>query len=392
MGGMAVIRGCAVDELRPGMRLVEPVTDGCGRMILKPGTELNHRVIEILGRLHIGPVDVVEWREEGMAPPRRAVVSEIVERESSWHPGPFCSIVDPLWDLFREHYEGWMVRLKRQFANLQAESNEAKEEVLWNEFEAVVSEIADLSLLAVQELPCIHFMSRQEEYLVHHSLNVSLLAAMMARLLDWNEQEVNEVALSALLHDVGKLQVPEEILHKTESLTPMEMRTVQGHAVLGFRLLQEAGVFPLPVLAGVLQHHERLDGSGYPISVGQAKMHAYSRVLAIADMYDAMTSKKMYGKQHNPFTAARELRRDMSRDRLDVPATRALLTQIHQFLVGQKVRLDNGSEGWLTQWDESCGENAVVMDKRGRTYLLNDRCGMAIQTIVQPRRKEMLGD
>ena len=389
MGGMAVIRGCAVEELRPGMRLVEPVTDGCGRMILKPGTELNRRVIEILGRLHIGPVDVVEWREEGMALPQSAVVSEIVDRESSWHPGPFCSIVDPLWDLFREHYDGWLMRLKRQFANLQRESNEA---VVWAETEAIVSEITDLSLLAVQVLPCIHFMPRQEGYLVHHSLHVSLLAAMMARLLDWKEEEVKEVALAALLHDVGKLQVPEEILHKTESLTPKEMRVVQGHAVLGFRLLQEAGVFPLSVLAGVLQHHERLDGSGYPISVGQAKMHAYSRVLAIADMYDAMTSKKMYGKQHNPFTAARELRRDMSRDRLDVPATRALLAQIHQFLLGQKVRLDNGSEGWLTQWDESCGENAAVMDKRGRTYLLNDRCGMAIQAIVQPRRQEQWRD
>ena len=389
MGGMAVIRGCAVEELRPGMRLVAPVTDGCGRMILKPGTELNRRVIEILGRLHIGPVDVVEWREEGMALPQPAVVSEIVDRESSWHPGPFCSIVDPLWDLFREHYDGWLMRLKRQFANLQRESNEA---VVWAETEAIVSEITDLSLLAVQVLPCIHFMPRQEGYLVHHSLHVSLLAAMMARLLDWKEEEVKEVALAALLHDVGKLQVPEEILHKTESLTPKEMRVVQGHAVLGFRLLQEAGVFPLSVLAGVLQHHERLDGSGYPISVGQAKMHAYSRVLAIADMYDAMTSKKMYGKQHNPFTAARELRRDMSRDRLDVPATRALLAQIHQFLLGQKVRLDNGSEGWLTQWDESCGENAAVMDKRGRTYLLHDRCGMAIQAIVQPRRQEQWRD
>ncbi len=389
MGGMAVIRGCAIEELRPGMRLVEPVTDGCGRMILKTGTELNRRVIEILGRLHIGPVDVVEWREEGMALPQPAVVSEIVDRESSWHPGPFCSIVDPLWDLFREHYDGWLMRLKRQFASLQRESNEA---VVWAETEAIVSEITDLSLLAVQVLPCIHFMPRQEGYLVHHSLHVSLLAAMMARLLDWKEEEVKEVALAALLHDVGKLQVPEEILHKTESLTPKEMRVVQGHAVLGFRLLQEAGVFPLSVLAGVLQHHERLDGSGYPISVGQAKMHAYSRVLAIADMYDAMTSKKMYGKQHNPFTAARELRRDMSRDRLDVPATRALLAQIHQFLLGQKVRLDNGSEGWLTQWDESCGENAAVMDKRGRTYLLHDRCGMAIQAIVQPRRQEQWRD
>ena len=389
MGGMAVIRGCAVEELRPGMRLVAPVTDGCGRMILKPGTELNRRVIEILGRLHLGPVDVVEWREEGMALPQPAVVSEIVDRESSWHPGPFCSIVDPLWDLFREHYDGWLMRLKRQFASLQRESNEA---VVWAETEAIVSEITDLSLLAVQVLPCIHFMPRQEGYLVHHSLHVSLLAAMMARLLDWKEEEVKEVALAALLHDVGKLQVPEEILHKTESLTPKEMRVVQGHAVLGFRLLQEAGVFPLSVLAGVLQHHERLDGSGYPISVGQAKMHAYSRVLAIADMYDAMTSKKMYGKQHNPFTAARELRRDMSRDRLDVPATRALLAQIHQFLLGQKVRLDNGSEGWLTQWDESCGENAAVMDKRGRTYLLHDRCGMAIQAIVQPRRQEQWRD
>ena len=385
MGGMAVIRGCAVEELRPGMRLVEPVTDGCGRMILKPGTELNRRVIEILGRLRIGPVDVVAWSEEGIALPQAAAVSEIVEMESAWHPGPFCSIVDPLWDLFCEHYEGWLTRLKLQFVNLQAKSNEA---VAWTEMEAIVSEIADLSLLAVQVLPCVHFMPRQESYLLHHSLHVSLLAAMMARLLNWKEQEVYEAALAALLHDVGKLQVPEEILHKTESLTPKEMRIVQGHAVLGFRLLQEAGVFPLPVLAGVLQHHERLDGSGYPISVGQAKMHAYSRVLAIADMYDAMTSKKMYGKQHNPFTAARELRRDMSRDRLDVAATRALLGQVHQFLLGQKVRLDNGSEGWLTQWDESCGENAAVMDKRGRTYLLNDRCGMAIQAIVQPRRQE----
>ena len=73
---------------------------------------------------------------------------------------------------------------------------------------------------------------------MHHSLHVSLLAAMMARLLDWKEEEVKEVALAALLHDVGKLQVPEEILHKTESLTPKEMRVVQGHAVLGFRLLQ----------------------------------------------------------------------------------------------------------------------------------------------------------
>ena len=161
MGGMAVIRGCAVEELRPGMRLVEPVTDGCGRMILKPGTELNRRVIEILGRLHIGPVDVVEWREEGMALPQPAVVSEIVDRESSWHPGPFCSIVDPLWDLFREHYDGWLMRLKRQFASLQRESNEA---VVWAETEAIVSEITDLSLLAVQVLPCIHFMPRQEGY------------------------------------------------------------------------------------------------------------------------------------------------------------------------------------------------------------------------------------
>ena len=383
MGGMAVIRGCAVQELRPGMRLVEPVTDGCGRMILQAGTQLNHRVIEILGRLHIGPIDVVEWREEGMELPETSVVSEIVTTEPSWHPGPFCSIVDPLWELFGEHYNGWMTRLKRQFVNLQTESNKP---VAWSEIQTIVSELTDLSLLAVQVLPCIHFTPRRDSYLVHHSLHVSMVSSMMARLLNWQEQEVYEVALAALLHDVGKLQVPEDILYKTESLTPKEMRIVQGHAVLGFRLLQEAGVFSLPVLAGVLQHHERLDGSGYPTSVGQDKMHAYSRVLAIADIYDAMTSKKMYGKQHNPFTAARELRRDMSRDRLDVAATRALLGQIHQFLLGQKVCLDNGREGWLTQWDEDCGENAAVMDKRGRTYLLNDRCGIAIQTIVQPRR------
>lgn len=373
-----MVRGCPVGDLQPGMRLAAPVTDGCGRMVLTQGTELNQRVIDILRRLNLGPLDVVRWQEDGTL--WRGPAAETLP-DQGWHPGPFCSITDPLWDFFQERYGLLLQLLKQHFAQLAATAAAPS----WEALEEAAGEIGDLALLAVQVLPCIHFMPRLEPYLLHHSLHVSFLTAMLARQTGLGEGEVREAALAALLHDVGKLQVPGTVLHKQQPLTPQEVCTVRGHAVLGFRLLQEAGRFSLPVLAGVLQHHERLDGSGYPTAAGAAKTHGYAKLIAVADMYDAMTSQKMYGRRHNPFTAARELRRDMCRERLDGAATRALLAQIHQFLVGQKVRLDNGEEGWLVQWDEGCGERATVTENSGKVHLLHDRCGLAIDCILRGR-------
>lgn len=400
---------CDISSLQAGMRLASPVYDFNGKMLLSQGVVLSAKHISLLQNLLIMQVTIWEDRspnlpeentanepefpyiEEAFAEPE-PVLDLSPRKEPIASSAPFQMLWDAFWSQSPQselsmHYRRLLEETKHIFSSARLHSRLEKE--LLN---TLAGDILVLTASPVQVLRCLHLHPRNSPYIFHHTLHVALLSALIGKQCDFSEERLQALTLSALLHDVGKVRISLEVLGKQQPLSEDEKEKVRLHSLLGFRFLQKQKEYDLPVLMGVLQHHERLDGSGYPISVGQAKMHAYSRVLAIADMYDAMTSKKMYGKQHNPFTAARELRRDMSRDRLDVPATRALLTQIHQFLVGQKVRLDNGSEGWLTQWDESCGENAVVMDKRGRTYLLNDRCGMAIQTIVQPRRKEMLGD
>ena len=137
-------------------------------------------------------------------------------------------------------------------------------------------------------------LKRRDEYTYVHSLAVSALMTRFGRSLDMSEAEVFDLGLAGLLHDIGKMIVPDKILKKPDSLTDAEFALVRTHPEQGYLLLSQNPATPGIILDVCRHHHERLDGSGYPLGLAGSSISRVARIAAICDVYDALTSNRAY--------------------------------------------------------------------------------------------------
>ncbi len=143
-----------------------------------------------------------------------------------------------------------------------------------------------------------------DNYTFVHSTNVAVLSLLLGSTLHYSRDELRTLGIGAILHDLGKIKTPPEILNKPGSLDGGEMSIMQEHARAGFDLLRERLDVSLFSAHIAFQHHERLDGSGYPRGVSGANIHEYGLIGAVADVYDAITSDRVYRPRNEPLKAA----------------------------------------------------------------------------------------
>ncbi len=136
-------------------------------------------------------------------------------------------------------------------------------------------------------------LEARDPYTAGHQRQVAALARAIAKEMDLPEVHVSSLYLAALIHDLGKIAVPAEILNKPGKLKPMEYELVRTHSQTGFDIIKDIE-FPLPIAQMVIQHHERLDGSGYPLNLKDGQILLESKILAVADVVEAMTSYRPY--------------------------------------------------------------------------------------------------
>jgi putative nucleotidyltransferase with HDIG domain len=137
-------------------------------------------------------------------------------------------------------------------------------------------------------------LARKDEYTEEHTRRVALRAVQVGEELGLPSPRLRSLAVGGLLHDIGKLRCPDEILKKPGPLSDSEYAVVREHAEAGRRLLKELGGFADPVLRLVQGHHERLDGSGYPYGLRETQLDLDTRILAVCDVYDALRSTRVY--------------------------------------------------------------------------------------------------
>ena len=153
-----------------------------------------------------------------------------------------------------------------------------------------------------------HAVDARDAYTGRHSFVVGELAAVVARQLGLEPEEVELVRLAGSLHDLGKLAIPEEILRKPGPLTAAEKLVLRRHPQIGYRMLRSLGVEP--VSTWVLHHHERWDGHGYPHGLSGEQIPLGSRIILVVDAYDAMTSDRIYSSRVPHEAAIAELERN----------------------------------------------------------------------------------
>ncbi len=141
------------------------------------------------------------------------------------------------------------------------------------------------------------------DYIYGHSVNVCAVAVKIGALLDYSQAKLADLALGALFHDIGMTRVPLTIMNKTSELTAAERQAIRVHPEQGYAMLKQSSHFSAVATHVAYQHHERYDGSGYPRGLAGAAIHEFARIVAVADVYDALTTEKVYRRAKTPAEA-----------------------------------------------------------------------------------------
>ena len=201
-------------------------------------------------------------------------------------------------------------------------------------------------------LACMTRLRIKDEYLVEHSLNVSILMTLFAKHLAFDREIIEKLALGAFLHDIGKVLVPPEILHKPGKLTPQEYEVMKSHVDLGLEVLKENPDLPELVIEIVQQHHERLDGKGYPKQLTEQQISQVGRMIAIVDSYDAMTADRVYKVGMHPIKAFKILMKDAP-DSYDNTLVEQFVNCLGIYPIGTLVKLTSGKLGLISRLNKS---------------------------------------
>ena len=215
-----------------------------------------------------------------------------------------------------------------------------------------------------------------DEYTFKHSVDVATISMVIAKRHGLSEDAIREIGIAGLLHDMGKSKIPNEILNKPDRLTDEEFQLMKKHSQFGYQILREKNAFSDKILLGVLQHHEKLTGKGYPMGVTAEKIHQYARIISVADIYDALVTERTYKKAFSKRDAI-EMIMAMTRE-LDIAVMKSFFGSLILYPVDSIVTLSNGELAKVVANDpDYVMRPNVVGLTSGRLYRLADEISCA---------------
>jgi len=272
------------ESIRNGMRLGRTISV-TGKVLLHAGVELRTSYIEPLLRQGIAAVYIIDELVPDVAP-ADVVAPETRESVKRNLQAVTASLAPMFADATRRGAKYVSVQLDTQ--RLVQSVDKMVREIQKNP-EAVVN---------------LQDIRTADEYTLSHSVNVCVLSVLLGTIMEYSEPQLHDLAVGAVLHDIGKITTPPEILNKPGILTSDEYRIIQQHAANGWNILFEQRGIPPASAAMARQHHERWCGGGYPDGLKGEKIYRYARICAVADCFDAMTADRVYRKG---FSAAKAL-------------------------------------------------------------------------------------
>jgi putative nucleotidyltransferase with HDIG domain len=173
--------------------------------------------------------------------------------------------------------------------------------------EHVVSKMVDSIFRNKDALISLSLIKQKDEYTFMHSVSVCVLMISFCREMGFDQRLITNVGVGALLHDIGKMKIPQKILNKPGNLTGDEFKHMKQHVEFGCQILEESSWITPPGLCVVAEHHERYDGAGYPKGLRGEELSIYGQMASIVDVYDAMTSNRCYRKAVEPTEVLRKI-------------------------------------------------------------------------------------
>ncbi|MGE5612839.1 MAG: HD-GYP domain-containing protein [Bacillota bacterium] len=303
----------SVHNCKPGMRVAEDIYNEYGAVIIAENMILDEFMIERIRNLDLGKIKVYE--DAG---------NMITAGNKELFNAQYNANVDMVKDIIRDISVGKEVSAENV--------NKVTNSII-----ARINENRDI-------VDCINEMRTVDKYLYTHSINVSLLVMLIGKWLKYDYKRIKSLVTAGFLHDIGKSKISPDILNKPGALTREEFEEIKKHPSYGYKIAENIPGLDDDALKGILMHHEREDGSGYPLGLKSEQINDFAKIIAVADIFDAMTSEKSYRSKTCPIDVIEIMEKDYF-GVLDHKVVNVFLKNIASYYIGDLVKLSNGSIG-----------------------------------------------
>jgi putative nucleotidyltransferase with HDIG domain len=309
-----------ITDVRPGDRLAEDIFNSYGLNVLSKGTTLHEKELTRMYQHQIDYIEI-EWR------PSQTTKAEDAPN-STYNP------------LLRPLYHDAIAGTEQLFERALEEGRIYVEDVKQS-FQPLVENFrAERDVVSL-----LLMLNSQDDYTYQHSVQVGMLSYYISRWLGWSEEETVRAGKAGFLHDIGKCKIADAILNKPSKLSEEEFAVIQNHPQFGYDILKNSFDDPDIALAA-LQHHERMDGKGYPQGLTRENIHPMARIVAVADVYSAMISTRVYSDKRDLLHVLKELH-ELSFQELDPEITHTFIRHMVPNFIGKKVELSDGQTGHI---------------------------------------------
>lgn len=343
-------------QLKTGMKMDNTIYDTMGRVLVAKGAVLDQYVIDSLLKLGIMSVYIQEGTQED----EEKKPCSLAERHIEELRTPDRSKLQLTDSVRKRVAEG----IQYIYSNTEAEN-----------LAGAVDSIADDLMTAIDKNDAVAIdigaLKTSDEYTFKHSVDVATIAMILAKQQGLTRREIYEIGIIGLLHDVGKTKIPPEILTKPGRLSDEEFAVMKQHSVYGYKIVKDRGEFNQEVLLGILQHHEKINGSGYPLGLENEQITPYARIISIADIYDALVTERPYKVAFSQRDAV-EMIMSMTNE-LDMNVMQSFLESIILYPVDSVVELSNGERARVVCNSPHCILRPTVVGlSTGRIYRLGE--------------------
>jgi HD-GYP domain-containing protein (c-di-GMP phosphodiesterase class II) len=314
-----------VNQIKEGSILLEDVVVNHNQVIIRKNTVLTSELIQVLHAYLVKEIEVqitklvsgeeISSAEQGTSSESKIEVSFVSQ---------YLQIVESYKEMYLNWERGAIIQISKIREGLLPLLEEANRHPF--------------------QIFSLHHYSTKEDYMYQHPVAVSLIANLIGRQIGLSKGECIQLAIAGFLIDCGMCKINSSIILKKGALSAGEYEEIKRHPIYSYQMVKNISTLNHESKLAILQHHERMDGSGYPFKVGQNKIHPFSRILAVADSYHAMTSERAYRKKQSPFKVLEEMVQD-SFGKFDIQHVQALIKAISNFSIGTKVRLTNNEIG-----------------------------------------------
>lgn len=315
-----------ISQVKLGDKIGEDVLTPLGGVLFQKGKVITPKELEILQAFLVSSV-VIEQAVTLAKGKEEASAEQGPERSAPVSSSPLHDEYDKMLDVLKKVFNTYVTGQGMPIMDIRSQ------------LEKLLQHIHSYKIMT--------FMPRQfneRDYLLHNSITSAMTSYLIAQWTGFPQKDWMQIALAGLLHDIGNIRIDKAILSKPNTLTIEEKEEMKRHTVLGYQVLKNVAALNEGVKLAALQHHEKVDGSGYPLGIDATKIHPYAKIVSIADIFHAMTLNKAYRKAASPYLVLEQIQEDAF-GKLDPGYVRTFVDKATQFNNGTIVKLNDGRVG-----------------------------------------------